>query len=289
MRCDVIQEQKMVYSVTDLCRFFKVSRSGFYHWKNRSESKRAKENRVLGVHIKAVFEETRKTYGSRRIQRELADRGIDCGKHRVARLMRLQGLQSVHKKKFRPSTTDSKHNLPVAPNVIHQNFGTTRPNEKWGCDITYVSTGEGFLYTAVVIDLFSRKIIGLATDDSMKTQLVTNALNMALNLRQPPKELIHHSDRGSQYASHEYTKLVQNNNLIQSMSRTGNCYDNAMVESFFHTLKVECVYPNKYFTKQQAKEDIQNYIHIFYNNQRRHSSLDYLSPNQYEQNYNNAA
>ena len=137
------------------------------------------------------------------------------------------------------------------------------------------------------MDLFSRKVIGLATDDSMKTQLVTNALTMALNLRQPPKELIAHSDRGSQYASVEYTKLLHNNNLIQSMSRTGNCYDNAMVESFFHTLKVECVYQNKYQTKRQAKEDIQNYIHNFYNNQRKHSALDYQSPNQYEQNNNN--
>jgi putative transposase len=289
MRCGVIQEQRMAYPVTDLCRFFKLSRSGFYHWKNRAQSQRSKENRSLKLKITSIFEASRKTYGSRRIHRELQDQNILCGKNRVVRLMRTMSLQSVHKKKFRPNTTDSKHNLPVAPNVIAQNFGTTKPNEKWGCDITYVSTGEGFLYTAVVIDLFSRKVIGLSTDDSMKTHLVTNALNMALNLRQPPRELIHHSDRGSQYASHEYTKLVQNNNLIQSMSRTGNCYDNAMVESFFHTLKVECVYQNKYITKQQAKEDIQNYIHNFYNNQRRHSSLDYLSPNQYEQNYNNAA
>jgi transposase InsO family protein len=285
----MIQEHKKTYPVSQLCRFFKLSRSGFYHWKNRPESKRSKENCALGVQIVSIFEASRKTYGSRRIHRELQDQGVICGKNRIARLMQAQGLQSAHKKRFKPKTTDSNHNLPTAPNVINQNFGSSKPNEKWACDITYVPTQEGFVYTAVVIDLFSRKVIGLSIHDSMKTELCTNALTMALNLRQPPKELIHHSDRGSQYASYDYTTLVQRHSLIQSMSRTGNCYDNAMVESFFHTLKVECVYPNKYQTKQQAKEDIQNYIHNFYNNQRRHSSLDYLSPNQYEQNYNNAA
>lgn len=265
-----------------MCRVLNVSRSGYYEWEKGIESKRAKENRVLSVQIKAVYNEMRQTYGAIRIHKELAEKGKKCSKNRVARIMKNENIQSVHRAKFRVSTTDSKHCQPVADNILNQDFLATMPNEKWGADITYIKTGEGFLFLAVVLDLFSRKIIGWAVSDTLHSDLCCNALRMALARRNPPVELVHHSDRGVQYASEIYRQLLTNNKFSQSMSRKGNCYDNAMVESFFHSLKVECVNRKNYLNRFAARIDIADYIENFYNSKRRHSSLDYLSPVNYE-------
>ena len=272
------------YFLSDLFELLEVSSSGFYAWKNRIESNRSLENRKLTVEIKALYHESQETYGAIRIHDDLKDAGIPCSKNRVARIMACENIKYVHRQKFKICTTDSKHDLPIANNVIEQDFSVKGPNEKWGCDITYIHTNEGVLYLAIVMDFYSRKIIGFAIDDNMKAGLCARALMMALVLRNPPKTLIHHSDRGSQYASYLYTDLIKSKGFIQSMSRKGNCYDNAMVESFFHTLKVERVYRQTYTTKKQAKEDIEKYIHHFYNSKRKHSALDYQAPNKYELN-----
>lgn len=273
-----------VFPIQILCRMCRVSRSGYYEWQGREESKRTKENRALSVEICSIHKESRKSYGAIRVHKELEFRGKKCSKNRVARLMKEEELKSVHRRKFRVCTTDSKHNLPVAQNVLEQDFSATRPNEKWGCDITYIPTEEGWLYLAVVLDFFSRKIVGWATSDSPNASLCCQALKMALIRRNLPSELIHHSDRGVQYASSEYCSLLKERHFTQSMSRKGNCYDNAMVESFMHTLKVECTHQTKYFSRQQARIDLINYIENFYNSTRRHSALDYLSPLLYEAN-----
>jgi transposase InsO family protein len=223
------------------------------------------------------------------VHRELKENGIECGKNRVARIMKKLGIKSVYRRKFKVCTTDSKHNLPVAENIIAQDFSATAPNQKWGCDISYIHTDEGTQYLAVVLDFFSRKIIGWKMSDTMSAKLCCEALRMAMVRRQPPAELIHHSDRGSQYASFEYRSMLKLGNFSQSMSRKGNCYDNSMVESFFGTLKIERVHRIRYATGKQAQNDIENYIDNFYNLKRRHSSLDYASPIDYEVQYALAA
>jgi transposase InsO family protein len=275
-------KQSKEFSINMLCSICNVSRSGYYEWLVRVEPRRAGQNRALSVEICAIYQESRKTYGAIRVQKELKTRGKTCSKNRVARIMKQADIKSVHRRKFRVCTTDSKHKLPVAENILQQDFSATRTNQKWGCDITYIQTDEGWLYLAIVIDFFSRKIIGWATSDSLHATLCCHALNMALKRRKPPRELIHHSDRGVQYASAEYALLLKNSGFIQSMSRKGNCYDNAMVESCFHTLKVECVYQSRYATRSQASFELVDYIENFYNSTRLHSSLDYKSPVQYE-------
>ena len=284
MRCEFINQQRKSYPVSVLCRICKVSRSGYYEYIHRQESQRQKNNRRLLTQITAVFAQSRKTYGALRVQRELKARGVCCGKNRVARLMRQAGLKSVHRKKFRVLTTDSKHTLPISMNILEQNFEASAPNEKWGCDLTYIPTEQGWLYLAVVLDFYSRKIKGWATSCTLHASVCSDALKMALLRAHPPAKLIHHSDRGVQYACGEYTSLLKKHHFIQSMSRRGNCYDNAMVESFMHTLKVECVYQRRYLTRQEAHKDIGDYIEHFYNQRRRHSSLDYCSPVEYEKN-----
>lgn len=276
------------HSVRYLCELAQISRSGYYEHLNRVESRRDKNNRILLVSIKTSYHSSRKTYGAIRIHKDLKGAGKDCGKNRIARLMRQEGLKSVHRTKYRPQTTQSNHGLAIAPNVINQEFKASRTNEKWGCDISYISTAEGWLYLAIVLDFYSRKIVGFSTGKSLHAELCSRALKQACLRRRPPKDLIHHSDRGVQYASREYRKILQKNNFIPSMSRKGNCYDNSMVESFFHTLKVELVHRKKYLSRSQADEDINDYIWNFYNSKRRHSSLDYMSPNQYE-NFNKIA
>lgn len=270
------------FSIKRLCFLAKVSRSGYYEWCNRPESRQARANRALLVLIKTSFEESRHTYGARRIQQDIHDQGESCGKNRVARLMQLEGLRSIYRKKYRPQTTDSNHCLAIAENIIEQNFNADRPNQKWGGDISYVPTAEGWLYVSVLLDFHSRKIIGLATGDSLRSELCCRALQQACLLREPPAELIHHSDRGVQYASEDYRDLLYQHHFQQSMSRRGNCYDNAMVESFFATLKIECTNRCRYKTREEARQDIENYIYTFYNPKRRHSSLDYKSPIEYE-------
>ena len=277
-----MKQKSQEYSVEFMCKVFDVSRSCYYDWRKGKESKRANENRALSVQIKAAFNESHQTYGAIRIHKELQDKKIKCGKNRVARIMRKEEIQSVHRTKFKVCTTDSKHNLSVSDNVINRNFTATAPNQKWGTDITYIKTGEGFIYLAIVLDFFSRKIVGWAVSDSLHADLCCNALNMALIRRKPPQELIHHSDRGVQYASTDYRQLIIKNKFSQSMSRKGNCYDNAMVESFMHSLKVERVHRRTYLNKLSARIDLADYIENFYNHKRRHSSIDFLSPVQYE-------
>lgn len=272
------------HDIDELCEFLSVSRSGFYDWRNRPVSEREKENKVLAQKIHHVFGQSRQTYGALRVTEQLKEEGVTCGKNRVARLMQQEGLRSVHRQKWRPCTTDSKHDMAISPNVISQDFTAKGPNEKWGCDISYIPTQEGFVYLAIVLDFYSRKIIGFAMGNHMRADLCAQALFMAIALRGFPKKIIHHTDRGSQYASQEYRNLLQEHGFIQSMSRTGNCWDNAMVESFFHTLKVELVHRYKYKTHEQAKEAITDYIYNFYNTYRKHSSLDYQAPNTYEKN-----
>lgn len=277
-----MREHRSQLDLGRLCRIAGVSRSGYYEYLSREESLRSRENRRLSVRIGAIYHEHRQVYGALRIWRELAAQGHACGKHRVARLMKAAGLRSVHRRRYRPQTTNSKHGWAIADNLIRQDFSAKAPNQKWGCDISYIPTGEGWLYLAIVMDFYSRKIVGYALGDSLQASLCGEALKQACLRRNPPAELIHHSDRGVQYASSEYRKILEEHRLIPSMSRKGNCYDNAMVESFFHTLKVELIHRKTYASRQEAANDIQNYIQGFYNSIRRHSSIDYLSPNLYE-------
>jgi len=258
-----------------------VSTSGYYAWQKRPESSRGRENRRLAVEIKAVHAASRQTYGSPRIQAELAAKGIACSRGRVARLMKHQGLRAKQKRRFR-MTTDSKHSLPVAPNRLNRRFEAERPNQAWLADITYIPTREGWLYLATMLDLHSRRIVGWSMSKSLKRQLVIDALLMAIWQRKPDKGLLHHSDRGSQYCSQEYQNILKKHGIACSMSGKGDCWDNAPMESFFHTLKTELIHHRNYKTRQEARSDIFNYIESFYNPKRRHSSLGYRSPTEYE-------
>ena len=281
MKFRFISEHREINKVGRMCNVLDVSRSGYYAWLKRPESKRKKENRKLAVRIRMIHNQNRKIYGSPRIHRELNDQGVSCTRNRVARIMKREGIRSIVPRKFRV-TTDTKHNLPVAPNLLKQNFDVKEPNKVWLADITYIPTFEGWLYLASVMDLGSRRIKGWSMNDRLTKELALNAFKMAISNQPEPKGIIHHSDRGSQYASHEYQKTLTDNGLICSMSRKGNCWDNAPMESFFHTLKTECVYGFKYKTRQEAKASLFDYIEIFYNRQRRHSALQYMNPCQYE-------
>ena len=259
-----------------------VSVSSYYAWRKRPDSKRKEENQQILEEMRVIHKQSRNTYGSPRMYVELKKQNIGCSENRVARLMRLHQIAAKRKRKF-VVTTDSKHDLPVAENILNQDFQATQANEKWGTDITYIHTKEGWLYLAVVLDLFSRKIIGWSMDANMERWLVINALKMALQSRHPPKGLLHHSDRGSQYASNDYQQVLTDNSICCSMSRKGNCYDNAVMESFFATLKQELVYHRIYENRKEAKQDIFEYIQVWYNRKRSHSSLGYLSPEEFEQ------
>jgi len=282
MRYQFIEDQRDDYPVTLLCRVMQVARSGYYDWRKAPLSARKMADLLLLQHIRDIFEEGRQTYGSSRIQGILAEQGICCGRERVARLMQADGLKPITRRPFRVITTDSKHQLPVAPNHLDQKFTADGPDQKWATDITYVPTVQGWLYLAVVLDLYSRRIVGWAMSDSLQRQLVIDALQMAIAARRPAPGLLHHSDRGSQYASHDYQSLLTRAKMVSSMSRKGNCYDNASVESFFGTLKTELVYQRHYATRAQAKADIFEYIEVFYNRIRCHSALQYKSPVRYE-------
>ncbi len=259
----------------------KVSKSGYHEWLHRGISNREKANNELTEKIRLVHQESLQTYGSRRIYEELRDQGVSCSKNRVVRLKRKAGIVAKTRRRFKV-TTDSKHDLPISKNILNREFNVLAPNTHWAVDISYVPTWEGWLYLAVVIDLFSRKVIGWAMDNNMKTGLVKSALLMALKGRKIAKGLVHHSDRGSQYASFEYQSLLSSHQIVSSMSRKGNCWDNAVVESFFHTLKTELIYHCKYKTREEAAQSIFEYIEVFYNRKRRHSTLGYQSPERYE-------
>ena len=269
------------YPVRWMCKRLGVSSSGFYAWKARPESEHARRDRVLGLAIAAVHSEHRGVYGSPRIYDQLQADGEAVSKKRVARLMREKGLTGKAPRRFR-RTTDSSHGLPVAKNILDRNFTVEKPNEVWVGDITYVRTWEGWLYVAVVLDLYSRRAVGWAVADHLRTELALDALKMALDLRNPGLGLIHHSDRGSQYASLDYRAELDRHGILCSMSRKGDCWDNAVAESFFATLKRELIERECWPTKARAKAAIIEYIACFYNSKRSHSLLGYTSPMEYE-------
>lgn len=270
--------QEKAGSVTQACRVLGVSRSGYYQ--SRRPSSPAKDA-LASAQVKAAFTTSGQSYGSRRVRMALAQRGVKMGRFRVRRLMRANGLHPVWKRKF-VNTTDSKHNLPVAPNLLDRKFNVAQPNRVWTADITYIRTGQGWLYLAVVMDLYARKIVGWAMAPAMPTELVASALQMALQQRCPPPGLILHSDRGSQYASQAYQDLLTHHGIRCSMSRQGNCWDNAVMERFFLNLKMERVWQRDYANHAEAKKDIVNYIVGFYNSVRLHSTLGYTTPVEYE-------
>jgi len=267
--------------VTLLCKVLGVSRSGFYQWQNRQNRPINPEDFCLNVIAKEIFEKSGKTYGSRRMAKALSSPEKEFSRHRARTLMKKLQLKVIRPKKYK-ATTDSKHNFPVAPNLLNRKFNVSQPNRAWVTDITYIWTHEGWLYLAVVIDLYSRKVVGWSINERMTTNLVLSALRMAWWQRRPDEGLIHHSDRGSQYASHAYQKELKKYGMVCSMSRKGNCWDNAVAESFFGSLKSERVRLKTYFTRKQAKSDIINYIAMFYNSSRLHSYLDYKSPDKFE-------
>lgn len=282
MKYQFIKDHREQYPVTLMCRILEVARSGYYKWRKQPLNARKMADLLLLMHIKDIFEQSRETYGSYRIQAELTEQGIRCSRKRVARLMREYDLKPKTARPFKVVTTDVNHNLPVAPNRLNQLFEADRPDQIWLSDITFIPTAEGWLYLAVVLDLYSRRIVGWAMSDSLHRQLVIDALQMAITTRQPPPDLLHHSDRGSQYASDDYQALLTQARMVGSMSRKGNCYDNAPVESFFGTLKTELVFHQQYTTQTEARLDIFEYIEVFYNRFRRHSALGYKSPAKFE-------
>lgn len=264
-----------------MCRVLKVSRSGYYAWRTRPESPRTRANRRLVSEIRAVHEASRKNYGSPRVFEELRERGHTAGRHRIARLMRENGIRGRRRRRFR-TTTQSNHSHPVAENVVERRFDVQTMNETWATDITYIWTLEGWLYLCVILDLFSRRVVGWSMDARIDQNLTLSALKMALGDREVKPGLVHHSDRGSQYAAKAYRNVLVAHDIESSMSRKGDCWDNAVVESFFATLKVELVHDSVFVTREQARREIFDYIEVFYNRQRRHSYLGYLSPVNYE-------
>ena len=281
MRYEFIRVEKATFPVRLMCRLLEVSRSGFYAWLERRESRELNDRQLLQL-IREIFAQSDKTYGSPRIYRELRARGVRCDKARVERLMRENEITPPRKRKYRV-TTDSNHKNPVAPNVLQRDFTSSAPNRRWASDITYVWTWAGWLYLAVVLDLFSRRVVGWAMDSRLDTESLTlRALHMALNNRMPDRGLIHHSDRGTQYTSQAYQDVLAARGVVCSMSRRGDCWDNAVVESFFATLKLELIFRRTFRTRREAILAIFRYIEVFYNRQRRHSYLGYLSPVEFE-------
>jgi putative transposase len=277
-----IKQHRNAWPVRLQCQVLGVSASGFYGWLNRRPSQRAMANQKLLGHIRRIHWDSHKRYGSPRVHAALRAEGHCVSRRRVENLMRINNLHAITKRRIRVTTTDSRHNLPVAPNIINRHFGASGLNQKWLADITYIFTAEGWLYLAAVLDLYSRKIVGWAMRDHMRTELPLSALTMAIQRQRPQPGLIHHSDRGSQYASGDYQKALAATSITSSMSRKGNCWDNAPMESFFHTLKTELVHHRAYATREEAKQDLFQYIEGFYNRQRIHSALGYLTPEQME-------
>lgn len=264
-----------------MCRVLEVSTSGYYAWRGRKPSRREQANATLLEEIRAIHRHSRRTYGSPRVYAALRERGMACNHKRVERLMRLDGLRGLERRTRRPTTTQAQHAYPIAANLLNRDFTATPPNQKWLADITYIDTDEGFLYLASLEDVFSRRIVGWAMDDSLETPLVERALHMALTQRRPQAGLLHHSDRGSQYASHDYQRRLDRRQITVSMSRTANCYDNAMKERFFAPLKAACA-SQPFVSRAAARLAIIDFIEIWYNRQRLHSSLGYRSPTNFE-------
>ncbi len=264
-----------------MCETLGVGRTSYYDWLKVQPSVRTLENQRLSVKIKEIFIDSRATYGTRRVRRSLQNVGFAISRRRVGRLMKQGDLVCKTRRQFKV-TTDSNHRLPIAPNLLERNFVALRPNEKYVGDITYVWTQEGWLYLATVIDLFSRRVVGWSMKEHMRASLVNDALLMALWERKPSRGLIWHTDRGSQYAAESHRKILKDHGILQSMSRKGDCWDNSVAESFFHTLKTELTHHINYKTKEEAKKAIFEYIEVFYNRKRMHSANDYFSPEEYE-------
>lgn len=281
MRFRFILAEKASYPVALMCRVLQVSRSGFYAWVKRPESNRSRADRKLLVAIRASHEASRKRYGSPRVLRDLRDDGHRAGRHRVARLMRENDIRGRRRRRFRV-TTQSDHGHPIAENLLERCFTAPAPNTVWVTDITYIWTLEGWLYLCIILDLYSRRVVGWAMDSRIDQALTLRALRMALDGRPTTAGLIHHSDRGSQYAASAYRRTLAANGIACSMSRKGDCWDNAVAESFFATLKVELVHETMFVTRAQAQRELFEYIEVFYNRIRRHSSLGYVSPAEYE-------
>lgn len=284
MKYGVIHEtakENKRYSIEKICRILHVSRSGYYQWLGRDKSIRKKMDDELKEKIRAIYEQSKKRYGSPRIHQALRDQGIRCGKKRVERLMHEMGICARYKRKFKV-TTNSKHNYSVAQNLLNRKFQVDASNKVWVADITYIRTWEGWLYLATVMDLFSRKIVGWAMSETMSAELAVSALKMAIQCRKPSKGLMHHSDRGVQYASKAYQKVLKKWGMVCSMSRKGNCWDNAPAESFFSTLKTECISDKVYLSRAQARREIFEYIEIDYNRKRMHSSIGNMTPEFFE-------
>ncbi len=282
----MIKELRVQYPLRVLCRVLEVSRSGYHAWLTREPSPRARRRARLELAVRAAHQRTRSTYGALRLQKELAAEGWVVSLGTLRRVRRELGLHCVQRKqRFRVATTDSRHLLAVAPNLLVQNFKVEQPDEVWTSDITYVPTAEGWLYVAAIKDLFAGEIVGRSFSERMTTDLVVGAFEQAVASRRTMPGLIHHSDRGSQYCSHEYQRLLQSWKMQVSMSRKGNCYDNAPVESFWGTLKTELVHHRRYQTREEARREISEYVDLFYNRQRRQARLGYVSPAAYTQQF----
>ena len=281
MKFRFIDMAKESFPATRVCQVLGVSQSGYFAWRSRPASPRQREDLVLLAHIRSAFARSHGTYGSPRMTRELPDEGVQISRRRTARLMRENGLKARQKRRFK-RTTDSHHAFPVAPNLLDQDFSAERPNQKWNADISYVWTSEGWLYLAVVLDLFARRVVGWAVSARLHQELALEALRKALAIRRPSAGLIHHADRGSQYCATAYQAELKEHGIRISMSGKGNCYDNSVVETFFKTLKSELVWRTVFQTRAEAKQAIGRYIDGFYNPVRRHSTLDYVSPVQFE-------
>lgn len=277
MKYAFIDQHRDSYPLQALCAALGVSDSGFASWRRGEGPRKRLSDRALLQLIRQIHTETKGAYGSPRIYQELKGLGIPVSERRVERLMRENGLRGRHKRRYK-ATTDSKHALPVAPNRLDQNFATDHPDQVWTADITFIPTGEGWLYLAVVLDLYTRQVVGWAMRERMTKDLVIDALRMAWFRRRPPSGVIHHSDRGSQYCSHDFQKQLTDYGMLASMSRKGNCWDNAPSESFFNSLKNERVHGARYATRDAARADIFEYLEVFYNRVRRHSSLGGISP-----------
>ncbi|MDM8535674.1 IS3 family transposase [Desulfobacterales bacterium HSG17] len=273
------------YPIVRMASVFNINRGGFYRWKKHPFTKREIEDAKLSKKIKRIFFDNKYRYGSPRIARELKEEGITCSKNRACRLMRESNLVPKARRKFK-ITTNSKHNHKASPDLVKRDFKPPKPDQVWVSDLTYIKTRSGWLYLCIILELFSRKVIGWSMDKKMKTNMFIKALDMAYENRIPEPGVIFHSDRGIQYASDGFRQKLKNYQMVQSMSRQGNCLDNAPAESFFHTLKVEEVYGQTYETRQEAKSKLFEYIEIFYNRKRRHSYLGLVSPMDFEYKYN---
>jgi putative transposase len=280
----MINTLRLTYAVPVLCRVLEISRSGYYAWLTRAPSKHTQEEGWLEIEIKAAHKRTRETCGPERLQKDLLAHGIKVGICRIRRIRKNLGIRCRQVKKFK-RTTDSTHSLPVAENLLKQNFTATAPNQVWVSDLTYIPTNEGWLYCAAHKDLFNGEIVGYALGSRITTELVERSLLKAVRIKRPPAGLIHHSDRGIQYCSLKYQKLIERFGMKSSMSRKGNCYDNAPMESFWGTMKNELIHHTHYNTRAEAIREITEYIEIFYNRERRQKRLRYLSPAAYERKF----